>query len=419
MRRSSRFLLASLVLLPPGFLPAQGLPAVAPESVGLSAVRLERIDSAMRRYVEDGLFPGMTVAVARKGRLAWLRSFGAAELEPLRPVEADAIFPIFSMSKPVTAVAALILLEEGRYRLDDPVARFLPVFAEVKVYGSEQTTADQAPPRPMTVRDLFRHTSGLGYGWEQGPVDKIYQQLNLWDPSTSLEQLVDKLASAPLYFAPGSRWHYSTSIDVLGRLVEVLSGQSLDAFLEERIFRPLGMFDTAFHVPDAKLGRLTSLYRYDETQRRLELLPPDQTRERYRKGGNRLLSGGGGLVSTTADYLRFAQMLADGGSIDGVRILGRKTVELMHLDHLPAGVTLPWDKTYGHGHGLGVTVLTDIAASTGTGSIGDFGWDGAASTWFRIDPAEDLVILLMTHRMPCDTEIQVRLKTLVYQALID
>jgi CubicO group peptidase (beta-lactamase class C family) len=418
MSRTVAVWLSTCMVVAPS-LAAQGLVPASPGSVGLSAERLERIGEAMERYIQEGLFPGMTVSIARKGRLAWSRSFGFADLETRRPGKDDDIFAIYSMSKPVTAVAALILWEEGRYRLDEPVAKYLPEFADVKVYSEEGDSTSAEPPRPMTIRDLFRHTSGLGYGWGQGPVDKIYQELNIWDPSLTLDEAVKRLARAPLYFAPGTRWHYSTSIDVLGRLVEVLSGETLDVFLERRIFRPLGMSDTGFYVAADKAHRLTGQYRYDDQEKKLVAIPRDDLLRRYGREHNRLLSGGGGLLSTAADYLRFAQMLANGGILDGVRILSRKTVELMHADHLPPGVTLPWDKLQGHGHGLGVTVLKDLAASTGTGSIGDFGWDGAASTWFRIDPEEALVIVLMTHRMPCDTDIQVKLKTLVYQALAD
>ncbi len=403
--------------IPP--LTAQGLVPAAPGSVGMSAERLERISAAMERYVQEGLFPGMSVSIARKGRLVWSRCFGFADLEARRPVKEDDIFAVYSMSKPVTAVAALILWEEGRYRLDEPVSKYLPEFSEVKVYSGEGESGSPETARPMTIRDLFRHTSGLGYGWGQGPVDQIYQELKIFDPTLTLEDAVKRLAQAPLYFAPGTQWLYSSSIDVLGRLVEVLSGDSLDVFLEQRIFQPLGMPDTGFYLAPEKAQRLTGQYRYDEKEKRLVAIPKEEILRRYSREHNRLLSGGGGLLSTSADYLRFAQMLANGGVLDGVRILSRKTVELMHADHLPPGVTLPWDKLEGHGHGLGVTVLKDLAASTGTGSVGDFGWYGAASTWFRVDPEESIVIVLMTHRMPCDTDIQVRLKTLVYQALAD
>ena len=216
----------------------------------------------------------------------------------------------------------------------------------------------------------------------------------------------------------GSDWRYSVAIDVLGYLVEVVSGQPLDAFFKERIFDPLGMRDTGFFVSEQQLTRFSNVYDYTK-DRQLIALPRPHAYEVYTPEGNHLRSGGGGLVSTSADYLRFAQMLANGGELDGVRILGRKTVELLRLDHLPDGVTLSWDKLQGHGYGFAVSVLTDLAKSPTVGSVGDFGWDGAASTYFRVDPAEDLVILLMTQRMPCDTEIQVKLKTLVYQARID
>ncbi|HOM99533.1 MAG TPA: serine hydrolase domain-containing protein [Acidobacteriota bacterium] len=401
------------------WLPAQELSPTDPESAGMSRGRLERIDRLMQQFVDQGNFPGMTVAVARHGRLVYHRSFGYADLDTQRPVDQSTIFRIYSMSKPITAVAALTLWEEGLYQLDDPVSKYLPELKGLKVYGETEASGTDSSRREMTIRDLFRHTSGLGYGWEEGPVDELYKKINLFDPTTTLAQAVAKLKDLPLYFAPGTAWHYGVSIDVLGRLIEVWSGLSLDEFFQKRLFDPLSMGDTGFFITDDQLPRLTSLYRLDEKTGKMETLPPAYSVDAYRKDKNRLLSGGGGLVSTTSDYLRFAQMLARGGELDGVRILGPRTVELMASDHLPEGVSMSWDKLRGHGYGLGVSVLLDPPASLSVGSPGDFGWDGAASTYVRIDPVEDLVVLLMTHRMPCDTEIQVKLKTLVYQALTD
>ncbi|UCF37142.1 MAG: beta-lactamase family protein [Acidobacteriota bacterium] len=395
---------------------AQGLPRSTPEQQGMSGERLERIAPVMADYVERGVFPGMTVAVARYGRLVYSESFGVSDLDRGNPVQEDSIFRIFSMSKPVTAAALMILYEEGKFTLDEPVSKYIPALKDVQIYRPEGSEESTKPSREMTIRDLARHTSGLGYGWSDDPVSKKYQVARLLNPEFTLEEMVNKLATLPLYFDPGTDWRYGVGIDVLGRIIEVISGQTLAEFFEQRLFKPLGMKDTGFSVPDDQAGRFTSCYRINEDGK-LIALPLGYPS--YSPGKNRLYSGGGGLVSTTADYLRFAQMLLNGGELDGVRILGPRTVELMSMDHLPKGVTAPWDKLYGHGYGLAVSVLTDVTESLGMGSVGDYGWDGAASTYFRIDPQEDLVILLMTHRMPCDTEIQVKLKTLVYQALIN
>lgn len=399
---------------------AEGLPTAAPQDVGFAPGRLERIDRVMRDYVERGIFPGMTVAVVRHGKLVYRRSFGFADLASRKPVRDDTIFRIYSMSKPVTSVAALMLFEQGYFLLDDPVSKYLPELKDLKIYGREDVPPpEEGGPREMTIRDLFRHTSGLGYGWGQGPVDDIYRRLNLLDRTRTLAEAVAKLAEAPLYFAPGTAWLYSVSIDVLGRLVEVLSEMSLDEFLQQRIFSPLGMKDTGFFIEPEKRERLTSLYAFNEQTQQLQLVPPERSVTPYQREHSRLLSGGGGLLSTTDDYLRFAMMLVGGGSFGDIRLLAPETVRLMGTDHLPDGVTMPWPKLAGHGYGLGVSVLTDVAKSMTYGSPGDFGWDGLASTYFRVDPTKNLVILLMTHRMPCDTEIQVKLKTLVYQALVD
>ena len=388
------------------------------ESLGVSSTRLERIDGLMNDYVERGVFPGMIVTVARRGQVVYHRTFGYQDIAERKPLQDDAIFRIYSMTKPVTGVAVMMLFEQGRFLLDDPVAKYLPALADVQVYvsGTGDNLETAAVQRPITVRDLLRQTGGLGYGWGTDPVSQRYQKANLFDPNTTLEQMVEKLGTLPLYFQPGSDWQYSVSIDVLGRLVEVWSGQPLDEFFQEHIFGPLEMKDTGFYVPSEKRDRFTAVYNYSAADG-LVPLSRAEAYDHYTRGRKRMLSGGGGLVSTVEDYLRFVNMLANGGSLGAVRILSPKTVKLMSTDALPDGVTLPWFKLKGHGYGFTMSVQTDNAQSPTLGSVGDFGWDGAASTYFRIDPQEDLVILLMTHRMPCDDEIQIKLKTLVYQAL--
>jgi len=421
MKRYAAWLCAALLALP-ALVPAQTSPA-APVPGGLCPERLARIAPAMNRLLDEGKFPGISVTVARRGAVAYRQEFGFADLAAKTPLRKDAIYRIFSMSKPVTGVAVMILLEEGRFRLDDPVSLYLPSFKGLRVIDAGQDNLDETleASREVTIRDLLRHTSGLVYGGAPTtPLGRIYQARNLLDPATTLEQMAEKIGSIPLAFQPGSRWEYGISMDVLGRLIEVVSGQPLDVFLEERIFRPLKMVDTGFFVPDDKAERFATCYTYAQGQG-LTPLPAARGLDAYRRGRNRMLSGGGGLVSTSADYLRFATMLARGGELDGVRILGPRTVSLMSSNQLPPGVSLPsWGgKNDGNGYGFTMSVTTDVARSTGYGSIGDFGWDGAASTFFRVDPKEELVVLLMTQRMPCDLDIQVKVKSLVYQALVD
>ncbi len=415
-------LLCALVFTVPLLGRAQKPPAPVSPTPGISAERLARIGPAMEQLLQDGKFPGISVSVVRKGKLAYQKEFGFADVEKKTPLRKDAIYRVYSMSKPITGVAVMILLEEGRFRLDDPVSDYLPCFKGLKVFGGENASDTKLvnADREVTIRDLLRHTSGLTYGGTANAVAKLYQAKNLFDPNTTLEQMVDKVGTVPLLFQPGTRWEYGISMDVLGRLVEVVSGQPLDVFMQQRIFDPLKMVDTGFFVPDAKLPRLTTCYNY-ASGKPLSPLPAARGLEAYRRGKNALLSGGGGLVSTASDYLRFATMLLRGGELDGVRILGPRTVALMRTNQLPPGVEpANWGgKNGGNGYGFTMSVTTDVARATGYGSVGDFGWDGAASTFFRVDPREDLVVLVMTQRMPCDLEIQVKAKTAAYQAIID
>jgi len=413
--------LCALAFVLPGLAPVQGHEPQG-GSNGFSAERLARIAPAMKQLLAGGKFPGISVTVARHGRVAYQEEFGFADLDKKAPLKRDTIYRVYSMSKPVTGVAVMMLLEEGRLRLDDPVSDYIPCFKGLQVFdgdGPEGMKLAEAT-REVTVRDLLRHTSGFSYGGTGSPVGRLYQSKDLFDPTTTLGQMAEKCCAIPLGFQPGTKWEYGISMDILGRIVEVISGQALDAFMQERIFGPLQMADTGFFVPDEKLPRLATCYTY-APGKGLSALPAERAVERYRRGGNRLLSGGGGLVSTAADYLRFATMLARGGELDGVRLLGPRTVALMRSNQLPPGVQLPsWGgKNDGNGYGFTMSVTLDPARTTGYGSAGDFGWDGAASTFFRVDPAEDLVVLVMTQRMPCDLEIQVKVKSLVYQALLE
>lgn len=402
---------------------------IDPVAAGMDASRLERITGHLRRrYVDAGKIAGCQTLVARHGHVAYFGSLGLMDLERHRPVQPDTVWRIYSMTKPITSVALMTLYEQGHFQLGDPVHRFIPEWRDLQVCattgnGSVRTVE---PQRPMTIRDLLMHTSGLTYGGDaEHPVDRLYAQARLRDESTTLETFVSRLAEIPLKFHPGARWHYSFSTDVVGRLVEIISGRRFDEYLEDTIFGPLGMSDTGFSVREGELERFAANY----TRRRDRSLAvvDDPQASPYLKPRD-FLSGGGGLVSTTADYLRFCEMLRAGGSLDGARILGRKTIELMTLNHLPGGVdiramalgTFAETGLDGIGFGLGFAVALGQVASQTIGSPGEYYWGGAASTIFWIDPVEDLVVIFMTQFMPSGTfNFRGQLKTLVYPAIVD
>ncbi|MGH9229724.1 MAG: serine hydrolase domain-containing protein [Acidimicrobiales bacterium] len=405
---------------------------IDPDAAGMDAGRLARIDEHLRsRYLEPAKIAGCQAVVARHGAVAHASSLGERDRERSLPVGDDTIWRLYSMTKPVTGVALLTLYERGLFQLDDPVHRFLPAWRDLRV---RERTGDGErrvvePQRPMRVRDLMMHTSGLGYALDNGDitVDMLRRPPGArLGKGATLETLVDRLAEAPLRFHPGTRWLYSWSTDVCARLVEVLSGERFDEYLRATIFEPLGMVDTGFWVPDDGIDRFAACYTRDAAKR-LVLLD-DPVESRYRRPAS-FLSGGGGLVGTMADYLRFCLMLLGGGELDGVRILGRKTVELMASNHLPgggelAGFALPG--AYGEvgftGMGFGLTVAVSLGpVATGVvGSAGEYMWGGAASTLFWIDPAEDLVVVFMTQLIPSGTfNFRGQLKTLVYPAIVD
>ena len=397
-----------------------------PEEAGLSTPRLARVTRWMRRWVDSGRLPGLGVAVVRDGRLVWFETHGFRDVEARRPVEPGTIYRIYSMTKPITSAAALALYEEGRFQLDDPVAKFIPAFADTRVYarGDAESLETEPLARPLTVHDLMTHTSGLTYGFQhEHPVDARYRAHGIEFNANlgRLADLVEAAAAQPLLFQPGTRWNYGISTDVLGRLIEIWSGAPLDTFLEARIFAPLGMSDTGFHVPQGKAGRFASCY---------ARAPDGGLALHDRAAGSRFLepavslSGGGGLVSTAADYLRFMRLLRGRGVVDGVRLLGRKTVELMTANHLPGDLADMGQPRFsempfaGIGFGLGVAVMLDPAKARILGSPGEYSWGGMASTSFWIDPAEDLMVLLLTQLVPSSTyPIRRELRTLTYQAL--
>jgi CubicO group peptidase (beta-lactamase class C family) len=400
----------------------------APETVGFSSERLDRIAPVLQGYVDRKQIAGMVALIARHGQIAYLERFGMMDVEAQKPIQLDTIFRIASMTKPITGVATLMLLEEGHLQLYDPIAKFIPGFEDVKVFIRKTESGLELADleREITIRDLFTHTSGLSYGLhpDTDPVDALYLQerkrIPVPDDAFALEHIIQGLIHLPLAHQPGSKWRYSWATDVLGYLVQVISGKTLDVFLQERIFGPLGMVDTGFCVPKEKLNRLSALY--TAKQGTIELTEPSAA-ERASKLPS-FLSGGSGLFSTVSGYARFAQMLLNGGDLDGVRLLGRKTVELMTTNHLPQEL-LPFGFgedaiIYGYGFGLCVRVLVDVALSKVMGSVGEFGWDGAFSTCFWIDPKEDLLGVLMPQLGPNGSyPIHQQFKTLTYQALVD
>src|SRR5947199_4654845 len=332
------FTLVSCCLLTESVI-AQALPRARPEEVGLSATALERITATLQSYVDSGQFPGLLTVVARHGKLAYVSSVGWMDAEHQHAMSPDAVFRIYSLTKPITSTAVMQLYERGKLRLDDPVSKYIPAFAGVKVYagGSAAQPVLRDPERPMTVADLLTHTAGLTYGpFGNSPVDTIYLRARLFEPHWTSAQLADSLARLPLAFSPGAKWNYSFAIDVLGRIVEVVSGTMLDRYLDSALFRPLGMRMTAFHATQGMDGHIIPAYARGadgKLHAMSPLLSPEFTAE------GRLLSGGGGLLSTVGDYLRFAQMLLNGGELDGQRVLKRETVALMLQNHLPPGLT--------------------------------------------------------------------------------
>ncbi len=401
-----------------------------PGEVGLDGERLARIDRHFQRYIDDGRLPGWLICVARHGKVAHLSMSGMRDLESAAPVDLDTIWRVYSMTKPVTAVAALTLWEQGGFELKDPVAKYIPAFGETKVWrsGSSQKPVLDPQIEQMQVWQLFSHTAGLTYGFVYGhPVDTMYRAAGFeWGaPDTDLEGICDVLAGLPLLFQPGSEWCYSMGLDVLGRVVEVISGQRFDEYLKANVLDPLGMTETGWYVPDADADRLATLYTPNpatgqamrlDSMGRLALVEP------------KAHLGGGGLVSTAHDYHRFVSMLRGGGSLDGVRILAPGTVRYMASNHLPGNADLTafgrplFAETAfdGVGFGLGVSVTIDPVKAKVPGRVGEFAWGGAASTAFWVDPVEDMTVMFLTQLLPSSTHpIRSQLKSLVYQSLTD
>ena len=402
-----------------------------PSSLGFDPARLARIDEHFKPFVDDGRLPGWQLAVARDGEIAHVSKYGWMDVESKRPIQDDTIYRIASMTKPICGVAAMILWEEGLFELKDYVYRFIPSFRDQKVFRSGSTNAPRLDHinEPMEMWHLFTHTAGLTYGFMYShSVDQMYRNAGFeWGVprDADLAGICDMLAALPLLFQPGAEWNYSMSIDVLGRIVEVLSGMKLGEFMKKRIFDPLGMTDTAFHCPEDKKDRLATAYTMNPADRKAMRMP-DAPMSFY--ADPKAHMGGGGLVSTMSDYMKFALMLRGGGELNGVRILSPRTVDYMATNHLPGGADLSqygralFSETAfdGVGFGLSMSVTLDPAKAKVPGSVGDYGWGGAYSTIFTVDPAEDLVYMLMTQLLPSSAHpIRPQFKQMVHQALVD
>jgi len=401
-----------------------------PEDLGLSSERLARIDDVTHAYVDKGKLPGVQVLVSRRGQLVHHDCYGWTDVEAETPVRDDTIYRIYSMTKPITSVGLMMLYEEGAFLLENPVSRYLPEFAGAQVWAGGTADAPEKRPaeRPVTVHDVLTHLSGLTYGFHfQHPLDELYRRHGLGDfgkePDYDLAEGIERLASLPLLFDPGTRWNYSMSTDVCGRLIEVLSGQPLDQFFRERILGPLGMVDTGFAAPEEDLDRCSVLYvRGADGKLHAMASPKRMVRPPA------FLSGGGGLVGTGRDYLRFTHLLLNGGELDGVRLLSPRTVAYMARNHLPGGRLLNemGQSTFaevameGTGFGLGFGTVEDAAAQQNLANEGEYSWGGAASTAFWVDPVDELCVVFMTQLLPSSTyPIRRQLRAAVLQAVLE
>jgi CubicO group peptidase (beta-lactamase class C family) len=392
----------------------QPLTAAAPEEIGLSPERLARLSQVMAGEIERRRLPGGVALIARHGRVGYFESYGERDVAAGAPMTKDAIFRIYSMTKPITSVAAMMLWEEGRFLLNDPIAKYLPDLGDLRVAVQRGTELELAPlERPITIQDLLRHTAGFTYEFRgPGPVQKMYMAAKVNRRSQSNADQVASLGQLPLLHQPGTRWEYGRSTDVVGRLVEVLSDQRLSAFFRQRILGPLGMVDTAFHVPEPHHARLAEAFPHDPDGGAAVQLLEVRTAPNFE-------SGGGGLVSTASDYARFLQMLLNGGTLDGERLLGRKTIELMTSDHLgpitgASDLLLP-----GHGFGLGFAVRLQAGIAYVPGSIGQYFWGGLAGTTFWVDPQEQMFALLLIQAPGQRDYYRTLFRDLVYSALED
>ena len=390
------------------------LPQAKPESLGLSSVRLQRMSDAFKRDIDKGTIPGVTVMVARRGQIGWFDALGRQNPAASQPMAHESIFRIFSMTKPIVAVGVMMLLEEGHFLLNDPIAKYIPEFANQKVGIENNGKLDLvALSRPITIQDLLRHTSGITYDHTgNGLVQQLYQQSRLRSRKITNAEHATMVASLPLMCQPGTEWNYSRSTDILGRLIEVVSGKTLSAFLTERILSPLQMAETAFHTGAENAGRLAEPFPTDPWS-------GDNVQLFNMLERPAMESGGGGLVSTTMDYARFCQMLLNGGALEGNRIIGRKTLQLMTSDHLGPSVKLSGHLLGlpGHSFGLGFAVRTHEGMAPFAGSVGQYFWSGIGGTFFWIDPREELFAVLMAQGPGQREYLRTLVRSLVYAAL--
>ena len=396
--------------------PAADLMDGMPDDVGMSAERLERITAMTQRYVDEKKLAGVATLVARRGKIVHFEAVGQRGAEDDRPLAKDALFRIYSMTKPITAVAAMMLYEEGKFQLSDPVAKFVPELADPNVLVDGELVPAE---KTMNMQHLLTHTAGLSYGFNPNdPIDQKYREAQLLG-AADLDEFAERLGKLPLKFEPGERWHYSVAVDVTGLIVERLSGQSFDVFLQERIFDPLGMEDTFFNVPADKMERFLPNHTWDGEEEKLVQMGEDALTSYTNRT---MFSGGGGLVSTTMDYLRFSEMVRRGGELDGVRLLSPKTVQYMTANHLPAATADSAAEEAGDGNfgfGLGWGVASDPVAAGVLGSAGEYAWGGAAGTLFWVDPVEEMVVIGMIQLMSSPWPLRAEMKVLTNQAIIE
>lgn len=413
------FFIAGLLIATTTSFAQKALPTASPESVGMSSTRLKMMAEKMHEFVDKGILSNVQTAVIRKGKLVHMDTYGYEDIASKDPLKENSIFRIYSMTKPIVSIGLMMLYEEGAFQLNDPLHKYVPAFKEMQVHTTGSNT--EAAKQPIRIVDVLRHTTGFGYGWGPGTyVDSLYKEGAKRGVGVNNKSFLTAMSKLPLYHQPGTGFRYSMSTDVAGALIEVLSGQPLDQFLETRILKPLGMNDTHFELPDAKDERFVSNYTHKKDGS-LQIID-HPTKSKYTQEVT-MFSGGGGLASTAPDYLRFCQMLLNKGELNGVRLISPKTLELMTGDHTKetpyAGgvIKLPGKGT---AFGLGFSVTTDLAATEMLGSVGAFGWGGAAGTFFRIDPAEEMAYLLMIQVMPYNhLQAREKFQNMVYQAIIE
>jgi len=401
---------------------AKDMETAKPEDVGISSERLARLDKFAQELIDNKKTGGIVMLIARRGKIVYHKAFGFADVESGTKLTTDYLFRLYSMTKPITSVALLTLYEQGKFKLTDPLEIYIPAFKDVKVFESFDNNGKMIlvePKRKITIQDVFRHTAGFSYGDGEGPVEKAYQEAGVdYNKLESLTELVDKLAKLPLLYHPGEKWVYSFAHDVQAYLVEYFSGMPFDKYCAETIFKPLGMKDTVFGIPSEYISRYTTNYGPAKEGGDIVAIDNPMGTSEY-AFHTRHPFGGSSLSSTAMDYLKFGQMLVNGGELDGVRILGKKTVELMTSNHLPKEIPeISTPEGGSQGYGLGVGYVFNIAAFGNLGSVGSFTWGGSATTAVMMDPKEDMVSLFFTQYTPADFDINSKFGTLVYQAIV-